>query len=392
MHLNLRNATLTQLVDELREQQERKVDLIVPARDLWSHNGSVVVRNAGEPTLTDDGVTTSNLDLVPSPVFDDGVSEKLRLPRAYLRTLRETGRTDLVDGNLNGLLHGNAGLQVPGDDRKFLLRTFKPGGNGTGYARALLSNSYKPIDNWDVLMSALSGMKAAGLDGHTVRQADLTDRKMYVRIVVPEIQTLAPGLLRNYTSPFTGERGADNPVVFAGFTLSNSETGGAAFTITPELTIEVCTNGMTITKDAVRRTHLGAKLEDEGVVQYSEATQRKNLELITSQTSDAVRTFLDVEYLRRVIERVEAASGRKVESPQEVVQAIVRRDAFSKADAEGILNHFIDGSDRTIGGMLNAITSFSQTLDDADRAYTMDADALAAVGMGNVSGLAPAGR
>ena len=47
-------------------------------------------------------------------------------------------------------------------------------------------------------------------------------------------------------------------MVFAGWVLSNSETGCGAFTITPRLVVHVCRNGMTITKDALRAVHLGA--------------------------------------------------------------------------------------------------------------------------------------
>jgi hypothetical protein len=46
----------------------------------------------------------------------------------------------------------------------------------------------------------------------------------------------------------------------------------------------------------------------------------------------------------------------------------------------------MDGGDRTRGGLVQAITAYSQQVDDADRAYEMDADALPAAGFGNVSG------
>lgn len=381
MQMNLRNADLTTLVGTLREQQEAKQDLIVPARDLWSHEGRVFVRGAGEPTLTESGVTTGNLEFSPTDVYDEGASAKLSLPRAYLRTLRTSGRTDLVDANLNGLLHGNKGLDVLGDDRRFMLRTFKGEGGDNGTARALLSDSYKTIDNWDVLMSALEGMQAAGLDAHVVRQADLTNRRMYVQIVAPEINALAPELLKNYRSPFSGNRGADNPTVFAGFVVSNSETGGGAFTITPRLEVEVCTNGMTIAQDAVSRRHLGSRLEDDGVIQYSNETHAKNLELIKLQTRDAVRTFLDVDYMTKVITRVTEKAGRPVAKPEEIVKTITKREAYTKDDADGILSHFIKGSDMTHGGVFHAITSYAQTVDNADRAYAMESDALAAAGL-----------
>lgn len=391
MQLTLRNASLTELASELREQQDRKVDMIVPARDLWSHNGHVLLRGMGEAKITDNGVDRENLYLAPSDVFDAGLSAKLSEPgrpfsRAYLRGLRDTGRTDLVDANINGLLHGNSGLNVPSDPRRFLVRTFAGKDGGTGYARALLSDSYKTIDNWDVLNAAIKGMTDAGLDAHVVRSADLTNNRMYVRVMVPEISMLAPELLDGYVSPYSRNRGADNPTVFAGFKLSNSETGGGAFTITPELTVEICTNGMTITKDAVSKRHLGSKLEDDGVVRHSDRTQRLNLDLITSQTTDAVRTFLDVDYMRRVIRSMTAKASEAVAKPEEVITTVVKRAAFTKEDADGIMDAFIRGASMTRGGVFQAITAYSQTINDADRAHEMDADALAAAGLSGVTG------
>lgn len=386
MQLNLRNASLTDLFAELKEQQQRKVDLIVPARELWSHSGQYVVANAGEAEVTDSGVTRNPLYLTPSNVFDDGLVEKLSNPgrpvgRAFVRGLRETGRTDVLDHVVNGLLHGSSDLGISGDERKFFVRTFAPSTPGqAGYGRAVLSNSYRPIDNWDVLNSVIKGMTDAGLDSHVVKQADLTDRRMYIKIAVPEISALAPTFLQNYVAPYSKKRGADIPTVFGGFVIKNGETGGSAFTITPELTFEVCDNGMTVTEDMVRKTHLGAKVEDEGVVKVSERTRQANLEFVKSYTMDAITSFLDKGYMERVIRRLTEQAGGEVEHPQEVVQTIVKRTAFSESDAEGILNAFIDGGDRTRGGVLQAITAYTQTVADPDHAYEMEADALAAAG------------
>ena len=120
---------------------------------------------------------------------------------------------------------------------------------------------------------------------------------MYVRVVCEQVRVLAPALLAGYRSPFTGASGADNPVVFAGFVITNSETGCGAFTLTPRLVVQVCRNGMTITRDAMRAVHLGERL-DEGVVTWSGNTQDKTLALITAKTTDAVATFLDPRYVR----------------------------------------------------------------------------------------------
>jgi len=392
MQLTLRKGTLGDLVKELEEQQARKVDMVVPSRDLWSHQGLVVVRDGIPEQIDENGVTPKrHLHLTPSAVFDGGLAAKLGqtgrpFPIKYLRGLRETGRTDLVDANVNGLLHGNKALDVPADGRSFFLRTFSPADeNSTGYARALLSNSYRPIDNWDVLGTVLAGLKTAGFTGHVIRQADLTDDKMYVRISVPEISALAPTLLRGYTSPYSGAKGADNPVVEAGLVITNSETGGGAFTITPELLVQICTNGLTIKQDMIRKTHLGGKLDD-GISKVSDETRAKNLELIASQTRDAVNTFLDPAYLERVIARIEGQSEEKIGDVTKAIETVVARPAFSKDDMTGLLSSFIDGGDRTRGGLMNAVTAYSQQVADADRAYAMDEDAFAAAGFVGISG------
>ena len=60
--------------------------------------------------------------------------------------------------------------------------------------------------------------------------------------------------------PFTGARGADNPLVFAGFVISNSETGHGSFKIIPQITVQICDNGLTLTQHALKEVHLGGRL------------------------------------------------------------------------------------------------------------------------------------
>ncbi len=380
METTTRNATLADLASLLTEQQARKIDVVAPASKLRSERGQLVIEGAA-PIIEDDGVTDPNGRYVPTRVADEGIAHKLGIPLPYVRTLRES-RGDLFDANVNGWLHGwepgpeigiGASLTdaVKPDPRSFLVRCFRGDDGQPGIARAFLSDSYKVIDNLDALTAALDGIRQSGaaieIDG-----CDLTDRRMYVRVRAPEVQALAPALLERYRSPFSGASGADNPTVFAGLVLSNSETGGGAFTIVPRLTVEVCSNGMTMTKDAVRAIHLGEKL-DEGVIRWSEDTQRKNLELITAKARDAVSTFLDVEYMERVIRRLEETAGTPVSDAPAVVEAVAKKLSFSKEQTAGVLDHFIKGADLTAGGVMHAVTSFAQTITDADVAADFEA-------------------
>jgi len=233
------------------------------------------------------------------------------------------------------------------------------------------------IDNLDVLMAALDGLRQCGVPAE-IDGCDLTPRRMYVRVVSPAVRALAPGLLAGYRSPFTGQSGADNPMVFAGWVLSNSETGCGAFTITPRLVVQVCANGMTITKDALRAVHLGGRLDD-GVIRWSGDTQQRNLELITAKARDAVTTFLDTRYVERKISEMSEASGQPIADPQETIEIISQRLRFTDDQQKTILNHFIRGGDLTAGGVMNAVTSAAQTLADADAAHEMEAQAVPAL-------------
>ena len=67
-------------------------------------------------------------------------------------------------------------------------------------ARAFLSDSYKVIDNLDALMATLDGIRQAGtevvFDG-----LDLTERRLYARVVAPGVGAIAPALLSRVPVP-----------------------------------------------------------------------------------------------------------------------------------------------------------------------------------------------
>ncbi|HUY49763.1 MAG TPA: DUF932 domain-containing protein [Streptosporangiaceae bacterium] len=361
-----RNATLEDLAALLRDQQARKLDIVAPATAVHAVGARLVVEGTA-PVLGMDGVTMTDGAYAPTDVCDQGIADKLGIPAAYLRKMREQ-KPGLYDANVNGWLAG--------DDRRFLLRCLRGEGGG-GIVRAFLSDGYKIIDNLDVLLAALDGVRQSGypvrIDG-----CDLTQRRMYVRVVCEQVAALAPAMLAGYRSPFTGAAGADNPVVFSGFVLTNSETGCGAFTLTPRLVVQVCDNGLTITKDAMRAVHLGERHE-EGVVTWSGSTLDKTLALITAKTTDAVTTFLDPGYVQRAVQAIEKDAGHPVPDPQETIRTVSARLRFTDAQQAGILGHFIRGGQLTAGGVMQAVTSVAQTLTDADAAHEMESLALRAL-------------
>ena len=191
------------------------------------------------------------------------------------------------------------------------------------------------------------------------------------------MQVLAPALLAGYRSPFTGASGADNPVVFAGFVLANSETGCGAFSITPRLVAQVCGNGMTITRDASAPCTWARGRTP--ACRWSGDTLDKQLALLAAMTRDTVTSILDPAYVARAVREMEKAAGHPVKAPAEAIRAIAERLRYTQAQQDDILSHFIAGGDLTAGGIMHAVTSAAQVQDDGDAAWDMESTALDAL-------------
>ena len=380
-----RSASLQDMAMLLREQHARKLDVVVSPQTVAARDGQIVVSGL-EPILTDDGVVTPTKVYTPTDVFDQGVASKLRIPLAYLRRMRDE-RVWMYDENVNGWLRGKSSIRrspetqnletvwlAEPDPRKFMLRLFTVPDGQNGVARAFLSDSYKRIDNLDVLTAVLDGVRSSGVETE-VQGCDLSPGRMYVRLYCPEVAARAPELLRGYRSPFNGRSAEELPLVFAGFVASNSEVGAGAFSLTPRVVFQVCDNGLTITKDAIRSVHLGGRL-DEGQIRWSDDTQQTNLELVSKMTRDAVQTFLSQEYVEGVVADMAEKGTKEVVGPAETIKEVGSALKYTQAQIDGVLDHFIRGGQMTAGGLVNAVTSFAQLVGDADAASSLEDSAI----------------
>lgn len=365
-----RNATLDDMVSLLRAQRGSKVDIITSAADLRMVGG--MLRIAGDPTaITANGVGRAEALLLPTEVLDEQAGAKLGIPVGYLKKTRRE-QIGLYDANINGWLASEP-------TRKFMVRTLQDRSRGTGVARALMSDKYKVMDNYDVLIAALDGVHQAGHPAE-VTSCDLSDRRMYVRIEAPQVVVAARELLKDYRSPFSGQSGSELPEVHAGLVITNSEVGCGAVRIVPRAVFRVCRNGMTIEKDTMQAVHVGARME-EGTIDWSVATQAKELELITSKTADAVAHFLSHDYVERIIESVTEQAATELNDPGSTVKEVTKQLNIPDETADAILRHFIKGGQTTAGGVMQAFTSVAQTVKDADAAHTLESKALDALAL-----------
>jgi hypothetical protein len=401
METTLRNADLNQLVTLLREQQAAKYDVVVSADRLAYDDGGLVINDPDNAEITLEGVASRPVRLDPTDLFEDGVADRLVIPRAYLRKLRESAQRVEIDGlatppdyrSSAALLDLNVNGWLQADPfRKFLVRGFR-GADGSGLARALLSDRFAGYDHLDALFAALDGVRQAGVEIN-VHSGNLTERSMRLTAYSPQLTALAPSLLRNYRSPWDGRDfdqggrrpgavgnalGAPgheyNPKVLGGFDFRNSETGGAALVVQPWLLVEICSNGLTRPLAQWRKVHVGSRL-DEGVVTWSVDTQRKNLELVVAQVRDAVSTFLDPTYLARWVDEIETLSGAPVSDPVSTIEHVGRQFGFSEGEQASILDCFIKSGDITAGGVMQAVTAAAQLAETHDRQAAMEDQAM----------------
>jgi hypothetical protein len=120
--------------------------------------------------------------------------------------------------------------------------------------------------------------------------------------------------------------------------------------------------------------HLGTR-QTEGIVRYTADTMDKELALITARARDAVATFLSVDYLKATITGLERKAGAPVTHPEQAVRRVAKAAKFTDEMTEQILGHFIRGGQLTAGGVMQAVTSVAQTLDNADTAHDLEAQA-----------------
>lgn len=398
-----RYATVADLADVLTRQAAHRLDVVAPATSIRSRDG--VIEVAGTDAVIDEtGVTTAAGRYRAMPGFDDGITNRLGVPRQWVRWMRDN-RPDMYDATVNGLLHGKTRVtggerQVifPPRDGAFLLRLFRGDGDGPGIARALLSPNYKPIDNVDVfytLLQAVSEARDRGvIRGEPHVRADLSENAMDVRVTVPDIAAHAKILTQGYRSPFRDggarrthawqdfsgmpERPQAGDIAWAGLRLRNNEIGQGSLQIAPEIHIVTCGNGQVVVEEAVKAVHLGGKLE-VGQIDWSADTRTKAMELAVAKCRDAVATFLDPEFFQGLIARVEQRAAAPVTDPAAAIRFVSSRCGFSEAQQADILRHFALGGQLTSGGVANAVTSAAQELDDPDAAAKLEYAALPAM-------------
>lgn len=338
---------LEELVGTLEEQNRVKSDIVLPAGSIRYSGGILHIGDSISDQYT------------PTELAHEQISEKLGIPIGYYRRLKSEA-PEMLEQNINGWLGRKT-------QTKYLLRTFKYP-DVDSVCRAMLSNRYNILDNYDVLLVALKAIKEAGVNVK-IQEAKVTEKRMYLHIVAPDIEVQADELLRDYIGR-RDRQGVGNGII-SGLSISNSEVGMGTFEICPKAMILKCLNGAIDRSSAVKRVHLGAKMDDS-VVTWSQGTRNKNYELIMEMTKDAVKTFLSKDYLGNLVNKLEKAKGIEVEYPEGIIEHLAKdMGIVDELQKQSILRHFMSDGDHTGLGVFQALTRVAQD-QEPDTRYHME--------------------
>jgi len=329
--------TLVSLAHELQRQLDTKKDLVVPSplvRHSTSEGGgtTLVIEEAGGPASY--GVT---------PLARRQLADKLSIPYAYFERMREN-QPVLLDRNVN------TWLQSEGDRR--LLRTLD------GRVRAVLSDRYRRLDNYDLAEHVLPILQ--GLPELRFESVELTETRMYLKCVTPRLEfEMAPG-----------------DIVQAGIAISNSEVGQGTLSVQPLLFRLVCRNGLIVADRALRKTHVGRALaqEDEGVTVYQDDTLQADDKAFFLKVRDVVQAAVSDVTFRQAAVKMQKTMGIKLTGdPVQSVEVLAQRYTLNDTERSGVLRHLVAGGDLSGYGLVNAVTHFSQEVEDYDRATEFEA-------------------
>jgi hypothetical protein len=221
--------------------------------------------------------------------------------------------------------------------------------------RAFVSDSYRPLDNFDLANSFLpvaNDLKAQP------RSMDVTDTRLYMRVVLPYMEA---------------EVKVGEPVRW-GLSVSNSEVGSGALRLEEFIEVLRCTNGMTL-DTVLRKAHLGkAQHGLEDAQEYlTRDSQRLQDAAFWGAFRDMVKGLLTRERFENALQRMRNATEQKISGTVvEVVEVTAKHLKLNQSEQKNILQHLIEGGDLTRWGLCNAITRTAEDANTFDRAYELE--------------------
>jgi hypothetical protein len=342
--------SLIELAAEVQRQAEAKRDFIASTSDM-----RIVSKDDGSVKLELGGKSGELLEI--GKTAHEQIAAQADIPRNYYqRMLAE--KPELLARNVNEWF---VAKPVPR-----MLRTLD------NRARALLSDKYRPLDNFELLEAALPAMQNANLE---IVSCEVTERRLYVKAVDRAIQRHIPSGFRMGDGSHQFFK-VPNGEVIPAVQFGNSEIGSGALSVTGGYLDSGCTNLMwSFRERGLRKTHLGARLEvgDELYRVLTAETRIATDKAVWLQFRDAIKVAISVEGFDALCDTLRAAAGQQIAGdPSRVVEVTAKKFGLSDTRRISVLQHLIRGGDLSQFGLANAVTSAANEAEDYDDASDLE--------------------
>lgn len=347
--------TLQEIATEIERQYQSKKDYVArtdgPARMIFeSRNRENTV---GDPILRLDGVG----DFAVGEIAHEQIGAHTGIPKRYY---------DKMLAEEPALLVNNVTAWFNKYPAPRMIRTLD------GRARAFLSDSYAPLDNYDFAGATLPIIRDRGL---AIMSCEITEKRLYIKAVDERLFRDVP----------VGHRMGDGThtifdTVAPAIILSNSEVGFGRLVVDTGVYTRACTNLALFSKGGMKRTHVGARhrltenisVDDLEAVMSNE-TKRKTMEALWLQVRDVVAAAFDEGTFGKRLEQLQAAAGNPISGKVEKVMEVTAKTFdLNEAERESIFRHLIAGGSLSQYGLHSAFTRASQSVESYDRATELE--------------------
>ena len=326
--------SLSDLAAELERQAASKKDYIADTRKLVMEpveTGKVILRGV-------------NGGMALRPIAHAQMADNLKIPKAYYDRLL-TEAPDLLSENVNHWLAAQPA--------KRLIRTLD------NEIRAILSDSYRPLDNLDLAEAVLPKLIETGA---RIESGQVTEHRMYLKAVTERI---------------TGMVKVGDPVQ-AGIVVSNSEVGQGSLKVEALDFRLICLNGM-IRDQAIRKAHLGRSARGQDAIDdareyFRTETRVADDRAFFMKVVDAVGAMFNQDRFDKRLDQYREAGQRTIDrDPVEVVEVTAGWFQLNDTEKQSVLQQLIRGADLSQWGLANAITRAAQDVDSYDRSTELEA-------------------
>jgi len=324
--------TIQELAIEIQRQQESKRDFLIPATRIsaFVHDKNVElgfpIKDNHDELFT--GGLTNNGHIQLGSFCD--------IPKKYYDMMLP--HPELLSNNLNHWLSRS--------DSKRTVRTLD------GKVRAILSDKYRRLDNFDLAQNVLPMLNDANA---SIESCEITDSKLYIKAITHKVQAeVKPG-----------------DVVSSGIIISNSETGHGSLSVKPLVYRLVCSNGAIVDDFAMRKYHAG-KATDMGQIEFSNETLRAEDKAFWLTVRDLVKYTLSETTFDKIVDSMRESTHKHIIMPEQAIELVTKKYAFNEFEKDNVLAHLIKGGDLTSWGLGNAVTRMAQDVNSYDRSTDLE--------------------